>query len=172
MSGRECRIDAAGIITRGSGIKPVKDNCAAECAASFQEECYMRKRTLLLVSLVVVLIVGWYLFRPERLFVNAKVSETFPSTAGSTPGASAGSPIRLVSGSFHSIAPQDFRSCDGLQTAGRQSCLAPHRLRDFQRTGCPCVSRRGPGRLGQRHSHSFRVHRTWLAERQHRRSKL
>ena len=31
----------------------------------------MRKRTLLLVSLVVVLTIGWYLFRPERLYKAA-----------------------------------------------------------------------------------------------------
>jgi hypothetical protein len=40
---------------------------------------------------------GWYAFRPERLFVNRRVSEGFPAVAG---GAAAQS---LESGSFHGI---------------------------------------------------------------------
>ena len=96
----------------------------------------MLKRTLLLVSSVVVLTVGWYLFRPERLFVNAKVSETFPAMAGAKPEASAGSPTRLASGSFHSVA----HKCSGTATlyklADGNRVL---RLTDFETSNGPDV---------------------------------
>ena len=43
--------------------------------------------------------IAWAAFRPERLFVNAKVSETMPTSAASTV-----SETILASGSFHSVA--------------------------------------------------------------------
>jgi hypothetical protein len=45
-----------------------------------------------------VVTVGWALFRPERLFVNATVNERMP-TAGAT-----GSDRVLATGSFHDVA--------------------------------------------------------------------
>jgi hypothetical protein len=35
------------------------------------------------VGLAAVLVVAWFLFRPERLFVNCTVSEEFPAAAQS-----------------------------------------------------------------------------------------
>lgn len=96
----------------------------------------MRKRTLLMVSLVVVLTVGWYLFRPERLFVDAKVSETFPEIAGSMPEGSAGSPTRLVSGSFHSVAHKSSGTATVYKLADGNRVL---RLTDFETSNGPDV---------------------------------
>lgn len=91
----------------------------------------MRKRTLLLVSLVVVLIAGWYLFRPERLFVNAKVSETFP-----TGEKTADSANRLASGSFHSVAHESSGTATVYKLADAKLVL---RLTDFKTSNGPDV---------------------------------
>ena len=55
----------------------------------------MNRRTIIAIAAVIVLAVGWYLFRPERLFVNAKVNEKFP-TASTAPGQ-----VTLLQGNFH-----------------------------------------------------------------------
>ena len=41
----------------------------------------MKKRVILIAVALVVATIGWYAFRPERLFVNEVVSESFPTTA-------------------------------------------------------------------------------------------
>jgi hypothetical protein len=58
------------------------------------------KRKRLIYGLVLVAAVAlWAAFRPERLFVNAKVSEALPTSA-----AAKTSETVLASGSFHSVA--------------------------------------------------------------------
>lgn len=56
------------------------------------------KRMLIIVSAIVVAIGLWAAFRPERLFVNAKVNESFPAAQASTQAQV------LASGSFHTNA--------------------------------------------------------------------
>ena len=57
----------------------------------------MKKWKLAIPIAIVVVIVAWYAFRPERLVVNRKVDEAMPAAqAGS-------SPQPLVSGQFYSI---------------------------------------------------------------------
>lgn len=67
----------------------------------------MRRRTWI-AGLVVVGAVGWYLFRPELLFVKKRVNESLPATASqeSVGRASAGAtmPAALLTGQFHSVA--------------------------------------------------------------------
>jgi hypothetical protein len=61
------------------------------------------KRRNWIVGLVVVGAIGWYLFRPELLFVNKRVNETL--TAQVSPGsAETEAPAALFAGSFHSVA--------------------------------------------------------------------
>ena len=57
------------------------------------------KRRNWIVGLVVVGAVGWYLFRPELLFIDKRVNETLAAQAA--PGAG---PVALVAGAFHSVA--------------------------------------------------------------------
>src|SRR5678815_4748731 len=59
----------------------------------------MNRRTILIVSTLILIAAAWYAFRPERLFVNAKVNEDFPA-AGSSKSAVA-SPVTLAAGTFH-----------------------------------------------------------------------
>jgi hypothetical protein len=56
------------------------------------------KRSLIIIAAVVVAIAAWAAFRPERLFVNAKVNETFPTAQASTQAQV------LASGAFHTNA--------------------------------------------------------------------
>jgi len=59
----------------------------------------MKKPILIAVALVVG--VGlWYAFRPELLFVDANVSESFPTAPAATPAM----PVELAAGSFHGVA--------------------------------------------------------------------
>ena len=62
----------------------------------------MEKRKLIFAFIILaVLTVGWALFRPERLFVNAKVNEAMP-TAGQM-GPDTGDTV-LATGNFHDVA--------------------------------------------------------------------
>ncbi|HEU4334086.1 MAG TPA: DM13 domain-containing protein [Candidatus Eisenbacteria bacterium] len=62
----------------------------------------MQKKALLLVLAAVVGLVGWYLFRPERLFVNQSVSESLPGEAATATAAMAVSePSVVLAGMFH-----------------------------------------------------------------------
>src|SRR4026208_986549 len=54
---------------------------------------------IILPVIAIVLLVAWYAFRPERLFVNQRVHEELPTAQA------ANSPARLLaSGKFHSVA--------------------------------------------------------------------
>lgn len=41
----------------------------------------MNKKTIIIGLAVIVAVIGWWAFRPELLFVNKNVSETFPTAA-------------------------------------------------------------------------------------------
>ena len=59
----------------------------------------MNRKKLLYGLVFVALVIGWAAFRPERLFVNAKVNESMPvATGASVPEKT------LASGTFHSVA--------------------------------------------------------------------
>jgi hypothetical protein len=57
----------------------------------------MKRRTWI-IALVVLGAIGWYLFRPELLFVNKKVNEEQVASTG------AATPSALFAGQFHSVA--------------------------------------------------------------------
>jgi hypothetical protein len=59
----------------------------------------IQRYRIILPVIAVVLLVAWYAFRPERLFVNQRVHEEFPTAqAANSP------PRTLASGKFHSVA--------------------------------------------------------------------
>ena len=76
----------------------------------------MKLRTILVIVALIAVAGGWYLFRPERLFVNARVNEEFPAA-----GNAAASSGALADGQFHDGAHK---------TAGTASI---HRLADGTR---------------------------------------
>jgi len=59
------------------------------------------KKPIVIVVALLAAFGAWYAFRPEKLFVNASVSESFPAaTAAATPAA----PVEVATGSFHGVA--------------------------------------------------------------------
>jgi hypothetical protein len=62
----------------------------------------MKRRTVWIVAGVVVLGLGWALFRPELVFVNRTVSEAFPAASAAPTGGA--ETLALVHGSFHGVA--------------------------------------------------------------------
>jgi hypothetical protein len=94
----------------------------------------MSKRTLWIIVAIAVIGVGWYALRPERLVINQKVSEQFPST--SLAGSPEASPLVLASGSFHGVAHKTagvatiYRLPDGKRTL---------RLTEFETSNGPEV---------------------------------
>jgi hypothetical protein len=56
----------------------------------------MQKRKILIGVLVVLAAGGWYAFRPERLFINKRVNESFGDIGTSAPAS-------LAMGQFHSV---------------------------------------------------------------------
>ena len=92
----------------------------------------MSSRKLIVALVVVVLVAGaWYAFRPERLFINQKVNEQFP-----TASAAKMAPMKLASGEFHAGAHETkgtaaiFKLSDGMRTL---------RLTNFETSNGPDV---------------------------------
>lgn len=74
----------------------------------------MRKRNIAILVGIAVIVIGWALFRPERLFITTRVNEQFPGVA-----TAAAEPVALTSGQFRGIAHETagtaaiFRLPDG-----------------------------------------------------------
>ncbi len=88
----------------------------------------MSKRIVVILPLVIVAIAGWYAFRPERLFINQKVNEQFPTAAAAN--------NKLVSGQFHSGAHETKGTAMVFQLADGKKTL---RLTDFATSNGPDV---------------------------------
>ena len=78
----------------------------------------MSKKIPVVLALVLIVAAGaWYAFRPERLFINQKVNEQFP-----TASAASMEPVKLASGEFHAGAHETkgkaaiFKLADGKRT--------------------------------------------------------
>ena len=83
------------------------------------------------VTLLVLIIAGfaaWYAFRPERLFINQRVNEQFPTAAAANG--------QLASGQFHSGAHETSGMAAVFQLAGGKKTL---RLTNFQTSNGPDV---------------------------------
>jgi hypothetical protein len=95
----------------------------------------MTRRSLILAGGAAALALGWYLFRPERLFINQTVSEDFPAAAAAINAAST-EPEAIAAGMFHSNAHETkgnatiYRLPDGKLTL---------RLTDFHTSNGPDV---------------------------------
>ena len=62
------------------------------------------KRSILIILALIVIGVAWYLFRPERIFINQTVNEEFPAGTSTESIKSDDSATILVSGNFHGVA--------------------------------------------------------------------
>jgi hypothetical protein len=93
----------------------------------------MKRRKVIIGSIIVaVLVVGWYLLRPELLFVDKTVDEEFPvATTSST-----GGPVTLSSGDFTSLAHETKGTATIYQLPDGKRTL---RLTNFETSNGPDV---------------------------------
>jgi hypothetical protein len=91
-------------------------------------------RRVVVAALAVLGGVGWYLFRPELLFVDKQVNEELAATASTPTGAPAG-PAALAAGAFHSVAHETRGTATVLDVGGRRIL----RLTDFTTSNGPDV---------------------------------
>jgi hypothetical protein len=92
-----------------------------------------RKKIVLSLSIALAVAVGWYLFRPERLFLNERVHEDFPTAGAHSPSAT---PIVLARGNFHGVAHQTTGTATIYRLADGKRVL---RLTDFETSNGPDV---------------------------------
>jgi Electron transfer DM13 len=90
----------------------------------------MNRKNLIYGILVIAAIALWGAFRPERLFVNAKVNEAMPA------GLTNVSEIVLASGSFHSVAHDSKGTASVYQLADGKRFL---RFTNFETSNDPDV---------------------------------
>ena len=88
-----------------------------------------RKKQLILLGLIPVVAVGWFLFRPELLFVNQSVSEKLPVSQSSK------EIKELSKGSFTSYAHETKGSASLVEADGKTYL----RLSDFSTSNGPDV---------------------------------
>jgi hypothetical protein len=87
------------------------------------------RKLALAIGAVAVLIVAWYLFRPELLFINREVREEFPRAAQDA------GPRVLAMGTFHSVAHETKGTATVHDTSGGRVL----RLTDFETSNGPAV---------------------------------
>jgi hypothetical protein len=99
------------------------------------------KSRIWVVGLVVLGGIGWYLFRPELLFINQKVNESLTTVSGA--GASEGmtmsapaAPVALLTGRFHSVAHETKGTATVHDLGGGHRVL---RLTEFATSNGPDV---------------------------------
>src|SRR6185295_4195510 len=81
-----------------------------------------------LLAVIIVAAGAWYAFRPERLFINQKVNEQFPTASAAS--------NKLASGQFHSGAHETKGTATVFQLADGKKTL---RLTNFETSNGPDV---------------------------------
>ena len=91
----------------------------------------MKRKGLIYSAIIFAAVVAWAAFRPERLFVNAKVNESMPTaTAANNPQSV------LASGMFHSVAHKTSGNASVYQLGDGRRIL---RLTNFETSNGPDV---------------------------------
>ena len=88
----------------------------------------MSRKTLVVLALAIFAAGAWYAFRPERLFINQKVNEQFPTASAAS--------NKLASGQFHNGAHETKGIATVFQLADGKKTL---RLTDFATSNGPDV---------------------------------
>ncbi len=92
----------------------------------------MSSRKVIVAVLVLVVVAGaWYAFRPERLFINQKVNEQFPTASAANMPAK-----QLASGTFHAGAHDTKGTASIFQLGDGKRTL---RLTNFETSNGPDV---------------------------------
>ena len=93
----------------------------------------MQRRTLIIAIAVLVLGAAWFAFRPERLFVNQTVNESFPAPQTAM---AAAQPAPMYSGRFHDGAHKTSGNATVYQLPDGKRAL---RLSEFETSNGPDV---------------------------------
>jgi hypothetical protein len=97
----------------------------------------MSKRNIIIGAAIVVVIIAWAAFRPEKLFTSSRVDEALPAAATvAQAGSTTISPAALVKGAFHSNAHETKGSATIYRQADGSRIL---RLADFSTSDGPDV---------------------------------
>lgn len=94
------------------------------------------KRRSWILGLVVLALGGWYLFRPDLLFVNKRVNEGLVTASATVPGEAAAAPATVLTGRFHSVAHETHGTAS-VHVLGDGSRVL--RLTDFATSNGPDV---------------------------------
>lgn len=89
----------------------------------------MSRRIVVVLAVAIAGIGAWYAFRPERLFINQKVNEQFPTAAAAASN-------KLAGGQFHSGAHETKGMAAVFQLADGKKTL---RLTDFATSNGPAL---------------------------------
>ncbi len=96
----------------------------------------MQKRRVFIALAAVAGLAGWYLFRPERVFIDATVNERFPSDQIARSDSGGGAAGVLATGQFHGVAHDAKGTATVHQLADGKRVL---RLTDFETSNGPDV---------------------------------
>ncbi len=92
----------------------------------------MSSRKLIAAIVVLVAVAGaWYAFRPERLFINQRVNEQFPTASAANMA-----PMKLAAGEFHAGAHETKGTAAIFKLADGKRML---RLTNFETSNGPDV---------------------------------
>ncbi len=94
------------------------------------------KRSILIILALIVIGVAWYLFRPERIFINQTVNEEFPAGTSAESVNSGDSATVLVSGNFHGVAHETKGVATIYELPGGKKVL---RFSEFETSNGPDV---------------------------------
>src|SRR5437773_2295555 len=96
----------------------------------------MNRRRWIIAGGIAAAAVAWYAFRPERLFIDQKVSEAFPAAQAQAASGRDGAPKVLAMGRFHSVAHQSAGTATIHELPDGKRVL---RLTDFTTSNGPQV---------------------------------
>src|ERR671918_457856 len=88
----------------------------------------MSRKSLVALVLLIAAVVAWYAFRPERLFINQRVNEQFPTASEMT--------NKIASGQFYNGAHETKGTASVFQLADGKKTL---RLTNFATSNGPDV---------------------------------
>ena len=91
----------------------------------------MSRKLVVLVVLLITVAGAWYAFRPERLFINQKVNEQFPTASAANMES-----MKLASGEFHAGAHETKGTASIFRLADSKRTL---RLTNFATSNGPDV---------------------------------
>jgi outer membrane protease len=93
------------------------------------------KKKMLIGAVIIVAALAWYAFRPELLFVNKSVSESFPSSVAANTAPASGNTKSLASGRFKGYAHETEGDAAIYEVGGKRIL----RLTNFKTSNGPDV---------------------------------